>query len=229
MPRALRQPAGAPASTGGCGTGRLWHDPTVGYGIILASDDRAVRSTTDEDLEGLAGHLVGQSYPSAGLAPGRFGPWQVVGAYHSNEQVGLVVHADGTAERAEDDLAVGLWVPALTPTALAVRTKEILRDPRQAVRYQQLVARGVDATTAMFPERPVAADATTSLWVLYTDSLSHAHPELIVATFRQAVGVPEDVDGFRLGSMSPALVKVGSLHGTEPALVRWHANWVTAA
>jgi hypothetical protein len=206
----------------------------MGHGIIFTLDDRTVRSVNGDDraafvADGLRELLDTGSYPSSGATPAVSGPWQRVGAYHSNRTVAFVCTKSGAtpvedaaliSELAEMSAAHS-WVGSIWPSD---HTAAVNRVRRGGGDVRRMLAGGGTLETAMFGPDRVAGVSRRSVWWLHADALSSA---VDVDAFAQLVADAVDDRFFHsaaFGRIANAFNRAGALVGDEPVLLVWSGN-----
>jgi hypothetical protein len=214
----------------------------MGYGIIISLDDAAVRRDPDLELlaRGLADVVGTDSYPSRGLDPITTGPWQRLGAWHSNDMVTITIEADGArvvpgpsgtgrdrrtpVERAE-------WA-ATDPQQWASRIDS--RTHREAYRQtsrshrstqiQALNAAGRDPRDALYGPDRVRGRGRRSLWWVHADTLNFGFAATAAATAVYTALDDRFAGEIRLGSHIAGMCRAGVLIGAGPVTVVWSGN-----
>lgn len=196
----------------------------MGYGIVLTLDDTQVRAdglpapALTEDLVAVLGT---DSYPS-GFEPAASGPWQSVGAFHSNELAGFKLTAGGLTRLPLRDLDVGAdsaaWQRVLAPRDFAEVARTLQRHPPRGAR---LAAARSDMVDGYFgPDRSVRS--LRSVWWFYADAVGSVPADLDATVMRMMNCRVEA--GASCGSYANALNKVGALVSDDDVTLVWSGN-----
>lgn len=144
----------------------------MGYGVIISSDDVALRAQLANDPASAAADLIAllgtDSYPMTDDDIVRVGAWARTGSYHASELVPLTLSADRLARGyGADD---GWFISVLSGGKLRTVEQQIMRHPHRHTPVTAAAATGGDWVSAAF-----GPDCTTqtvrSAWWAYADSL----------------------------------------------------------